>query len=424
MVAGRDRGVGVMRTMTAADAEQTRGHGPVDDSITLEELVHNPYPAYRSLREHGVTWVPAVNRWLVARWDDIDKIERDGESFTARERGSLQTRVMGRTMLRTDGEEHKRLRKAAQGPLTPRAVEEHMLPRFKRIADDYIDRFAQRGSGDLFSEFAGPFAARCLAEVLGLVDATDEELQRWSQALMDGTANYGDDPVVWARCDAAVAEIDAATTAAIERVRAEPDSSVISAMVHAGGDGEPLREEEVRANTKLIIGGGLNEPRDGLGVALWGLLTHREQLQLALEDPSWWPRATEESMRWVSPLAMFPREVAKPVTFGDTRLEPGARLGLIVGSANRDERHWERPDEFDITRPKARNVAFGVGHHFCLGVWMARHQIGGAALPALFERLPNLRLDLDAPPIMRGWVFRGPTTLPVLWDPVPARSHS
>jgi cytochrome P450 len=409
-----------MKTMTLSDPATTFGHGPVDDEITLEELIHNPYPAYRRLREQGVTWVPEVNRWLVARWDDIDTIERNGEAFTARERDSLQTRVMGRTMLRTDGDEHKRLRRATQVPLTPKAVEQNMLPEFKRIANEYIDRFAERGSGDLFAEFAGPFSARCLGWVLGIPEATDDELQRWSQALMDGTANYGDDPEVWARVDASIAEIDAATTIAIERVSKTPDGSLISAMLHGDAEGNRLSEEETRANTKLIIGGGLNEPRDGIGVVLWGLLTHREQLQLCLEDPSWWARANEEAMRWVSPLAMFPRETAQAVEFGDTKLEPGARMGLIVGSANRDEQHWERPDEFDITRPRARNVAFGVGHHFCLGVWLARHQIGGAALPALFERLPGLRLDLDDPPVMRGWVFRGPIRLPVLWDPASA----
>jgi hypothetical protein len=112
---------------------------------------------------------------------------------------------------------------------------------------------------------------------------------------------------------------------------------------------------------------------------------------------------------------MFPREVAKPVRLADTDLEPGARLGLLVASANRDERHWDRPDEFDITRPKARNVAFGVGHHFCLGVWMSRYQIGRAALPELFARIPGLKLDLDRTAEIRGWVFRGHTSLPVVW---------
>jgi cytochrome P450 len=401
---------------TAAIAER-RGEGPSDDgAIGLDELELNPYPTYQRLRDEGVVWVEAVDRWVVTRWEDVDAVERNTEDFTARERDSLQTRVMGRTMLRSDGGEHRRLRRAVQGPLSPHAVEGHWLPLFRRFADDLLDGFAERGGGELMADFASPFAARCLGALLGLTDASDAELQRWSQALMDGCANYGDDPEVWERCDRAVAEIDAATDAAIARVREQPDESAISAMVHADGDGRPLVVDEIRANTELIIGGGLNEPRDGLAVAIWALLTHPDQLALALADESWWPRATEEALRWISPLALFPREVARPIVLGGTRLEPGARLALSMAAANRDERHWERPDEFDLTRAKQRNVAFGVGHHFCLGVWMARHQIGGAALPALFRRLPGLRFDLDDPPVIRGWVFRGPVRLPTLWN--------
>jgi cytochrome P450 len=394
------------------------GNGPDDGGqIRLEELTANPYPTYKKLREQGVVWVEAVDRWLVTRWEDLDEIERDSDRFTARERDSLQTRVMGRTMLRTDGDEHRRLRTAVQVALTPKVIEEHWLPVYQGIAKELVDQFVDDGHADLITQFANPMAARSLGAILGLTDSSVEDLLFWSQALMDATANYGDDPAVWVRCERAIAGIDQATTEAMARVEAEPDHSMISAMVNAPKRGaEPLSEDEVRANVKLSIGGGLNEPRDGIGLTVWGLLHHPEQMALVLEDPDeWLPRATEESLRWVSPLAMFPREVAKPVRLADTDLEPGARLGLLVASANRDERHWDRPDEFDIARPKARNVAFGVGHHFCLGVWMSRYQIGRAALPELFARIPGLRLDLDRTAEIRGWVFRGHTSLPVVW---------
>lgn len=395
---------------------ERHGRGPSDDGeISLAALEQNPYPIYRRLRDEGVVWVEAAGRWLVTRWDDLDAVERDSEAFTAMETASLQTRVMGRTMLRSDGAEHRRLRRAAQPALSPQAIEQHWLPEFRAIAHALIDDIEPRGAADLMAAFCGPFAARCLGRVLGLRDASDADLQFWSQALMDATANYADDPDVWAAGELAAVQIDAATDAAIERVRARPDASVISAMVHADGDGRPLTREEIAANTKLMIGGGLNEPRDGLGFAIWALLTHPETRAAALADPALWPVVTEEALRWMSPLAMFPRQVAKPVRLGDTELEPGARLGLLVASANRDERHWNDPDHFDVNRPKQRTVAFGVGHHFCLGVWMARHQIGRAALPALFERLDGLAGDLDNPPEIRGWVFRGHTRLHGTW---------
>ena len=391
---------------------QRHGAGPSDaGEISLDALEQNPYPIYRRLRDEGVVWVEAANRWLVTRWDDVDAVERNSDAFTAMEEASLQTRVMGRTMLRTDGAAHRRLRRAAQTALTPQAIERHWLPEFRAIANELIDGFAERGAADLMPAFCGPFAARCLGRVLGFTGVSDRDLQFWSQALMDATANYADDPDVWAVGDVAARQVDAATEAAIERVRAAPDHSVISAMVHADGDGRPLTRDEIFANTKLMIGGGLNEPRDGLGFAIWALLTHTDARALAS-----WQTITEEALRWMSPLAMFPRQVAKPVRLADTTLEPGARLGLIVASANRDERHWQDPDRFDVRRPKQRTVAFGVGHHFCLGVWMARQQIGGAALPALFERLDGLAGDLDNPPEIRGWVFRGHTRLHATWS--------
>jgi cytochrome P450 len=367
-----------------------------------------------------VVWVEAIDRWVVSRWDDLVAVETNRDAFTAMERESLQTRVMGRTMLRTDGAAHKRLRHAAQDPLRPAVVEQHWQPLFQRLADELIDGFADAGSADLMWDFAGPFTARCLAAILGVPDAGDDDLQRWSQALMDGTGNYGDDPEIWARSERAAREIDETTTAAMERVRSTPDESIISAMVHADGGGDPLVDEEIRSNVKLLIGGGLNEPRDGIGLGGWALLSHRDQLELLVREPERWPAATEEIMRWGSPLALFGRQVAQPVQLGGATLEPGARLAIIVASANRDEAHFADAETFDIRRPKSRNAAFGVGHHFCLGVWMARHQIGTVALPTLIARLPGLRLDYDHPPTLRGWVFRGPTRFPMVWD-VPAR---
>ena len=210
---------------------ERHGAGPSDGgAISLDALEQNPYPIYRRLREEGVVWVEAANRWLVTRWDDVDAVERDSDAFTAMEEASLQTRVMGRTMLRSDGAAHQRLRRAAQSALSPQAIERHWLPEFRAIADELIDGFAERGAADLMAAFCGPFAARCLGRVLGLHDASDRDLQFWSEALMDATANYADDPDVWAVGELAAGQVDAATDAAIERVRATPDHSVISAM--------------------------------------------------------------------------------------------------------------------------------------------------------------------------------------------------
>ncbi|MFK4227883.1 cytochrome P450, partial [Streptomyces sp. NPDC019890] len=272
-------------------------------TIRLQDLWEDPYPIYRQLRHHRpVAWVPAANRYLVTRHRDVVHLERHPEIFSAAEQDSLMIRVMGKTMLRKDGAAHLRERKAAEPALRPRAVREHWTPIFQKIADELIDSFYERGEADLFTDFAGPMAARSLAVVLGLHEVAPQDLQTWSQAMMDGTGNYGDDPAVWQRSDAAAGAVDEAVDAAIASLRSAPDESVISAMLHAD---DPLTPEEIRSNIKLFIGGGLNEPRDVTAVASYALLTHPEQRTLVTADPAGFKDVFVESARWVAPIGMY-----------------------------------------------------------------------------------------------------------------------
>ena len=148
-------------------------------SISLAELDVNPYPIYKQLRDaETVTWVDAVNRWMVTRWEDIVYVDTHPEIFSAMETDSLQTRVMGRTMLRNDGAAHKRLRQAAEAPLRPKAVRQHWYDMQCKVANDLIDGLIGRGEADLLKDFAAPFATCTLKYALGLPIATDEEMQR------------------------------------------------------------------------------------------------------------------------------------------------------------------------------------------------------------------------------------------------------
>ncbi|MFI1168561.1 cytochrome P450 [Streptomyces sp. NPDC020801] len=385
------------------------------NTIRLQDLWADPYPIYRQLRRlQPVAWVPAADRYLVTRHRDIVHLERHPEIFSAAERDSLMIRVMGQTMLRKDGVDHLRERRAAESALRPRAVKQHWAPVFQKIADELIDGFHERGEADLFTEFAGPMAARSLAAVLGLLEVDARDLQTWSQAMMDGTGNYGDEPEVWQRSDAATRGVDEAVDAAIARLRAHPDASVISAMLHAS---DPLTSEQIRGNVKLFIGGGLNEPRDATAVGAYALLTHPEQRALVTADPARFEDVFEESVRWVAPIGMYPRQTTREVELGGTLLPAGARLGVVLGSANRDESVFAEPDTFDMDRGDRAHIAFGGGPHFCLGSWVARTQVGRISLPTLFRRLRGLRLSDSAPVRMGGWVFRGVLNLPVRWEP-------
>lgn len=388
----------------------------VEQPLKLEDLEIDPYPAYRRLRDReGISWVAAANRYLVTRWEDVIHVDTHHDTFVTAERDSLMTKAMGLSMLRTDGDTHDRLRKAAEEPLRPKVVRQRWVDMLNEVANELVDRFAERGECELVSEFCSPFASRTLKNILGLQGASDEAMQKWSQAFIDGIGNYAHAQTVWARCEEANREVDEVIDDNMTRLRESPDGSVLSAMIHAMDD-EQLTLDEIRSNIKLFISGGLNEPRDAVAITMWGLLTSPEQAAMVQDDPSLFANAAEEGLRWISPIGMYPRQVAHDTQLAGVKLEEGDRIGVVVGSANRDERHWREPDVFDIGRGKAKNLAFGMGPHYCLGTWVARQQLGATALPTLFERLPDLKLSLDNPAEFRGWVFRGLTHLNLRWS--------
>lgn len=387
---------------------------PVVEDVTLADLYNDPYPIYRRLRRDApVAWLPSANIHLVTRADDLLAIERDFETFPALDTRSLQIKAMGHTLMRKDGEDHKRERSVVEPSFRPGTVANHWTPLFEQIAEDLISSIKLRGEADLFAEFASPMASRCLMEVLGLTNVDWRDLCVWSQSLMDAVGNYADDPDVWEKGRIASRAIDEAIDARIPELRANPDPSVISSMVNAA---EPLTIEQIRANVKVIVGGGLNEPRDATCTLIYGLLSNPDQHQQMLRGEVPWRQAFEEAVRWIAPIGLYPRRVAKPAVLSGIQLEPGMSIGLSAGSACRDESHFENGEVFDINREKRPHLAFGSGPHFCLGTWVARKQVGEIGVPKLFNSLNNLRLDANNPVRIGGWVFRGLLSLNVKWD--------
>lgn len=382
--------------------------GAAVGEITAEELVRDPYEVYRCLRDAGpCVWLAPARRYVVPRWDDVFALD-ENRAFTAAEPDSLMTRAMGLSMLRSDGDDHQRQRRAAHRVLRAKEFETYWSGMLASVADELVDEIEEAGRADLVRDFAGPYAARTLKLMLGLDDVADVDMQAWSQALIDGVGNYADDASVWRRCREAGAGIDAAVARARDQAR---EGTVIHAML----SDEAVTYDEVLANVKLFISGGLNEPRDVIATTTWALLRDSEQAALVRADPIAFVAATEESLRWMSPIAMYPRYVSSDTRLGEVELAAGNRIGVLLASANRDERHWEEPDRFDLRRATQRHIAFSRGPHVCLGAFVARQQVGRAALPRLFERLPGLRLATCREPRQVGWVFRGLASLEVTW---------
>lgn len=386
---------------------------PVIDDIDIATLMADPYPSFDRIRELGsAVWVSAANIHLVTRFADIMHVEKNHADFASTNPQSLMNRVMGHSLMRKDDEDHQVERAAVDPSFRRGMVRDHWTPVFRNLTDQLIDRFVDDGHTDLFNAFAAPMASLSLAEMLGFRDVAWQDLAHWSQSLMDGVSNYGADPEIEDRGQAASRAINDAIDAVLPDHRADHNPTILSSMAHAES---PHSIEQIRANIKVIIGGGLNEPRDAILTTVLGLLQNPDQLAAVRQDPKLFAKAFEEAVRWISPIGMYPRRVTRDVVLGDTQLKEGDQLGICVGAANHDRSQFERPDAFDIFRPRKQHLGFGAGPHFCAGTWVARQMVGEIAVPRLFERLPGLRLDPENAPTLNGWVFRGPTSLPVIW---------
>jgi hypothetical protein len=318
--------------------------------------------------------------------------------------------LMGQNMMRKDGEAHMAERKVYFSAVAPRAVSQTWTAKFRVHAERILDTLAPRGEADLAEAFALPMSGECLKEMTGLTNISFRDMDAWSQAMIAGIANYTGDKEVEARCHAATAGIDAAIDDMLPVVRKSPDASLLSVMLQGG---MPL--DQVRANIKLTISGGQNEPRKAIAGCVWAMLTHPEQLADVRAVKLKWLQVFEEYIRWISPIGMSPRRIAKPVEIHGARLEPEDRAFLMFNAANRDETYFPDGDRFIAARDTTKAIAFGAGPHFCAGAWAARAMVADVALPAIFARLHDLALDARQPVQIGGWAFRGLLILPVTW---------
>ena len=372
----------------------------------------DPYPTYKRLRaEAPIAYIPQLGATMLTLRDDIFVCEKDIGVFSSHQPGGLMNRLMGHNMMRKDGEAHMGERKALFAAVSPKTVKTHWIRQFQAHADRILDEIAPLGRADLVKAYAMPLSGEALKSITGLTNIGYEDMDAWSQAMIDGIANYTGAAAIEARCHAATASIDAAIDDMLPVLEKHPDLSMLSVLVRSG-----MPMDSVRANIKLAISGGQNEPRDAIAGTAWALLAHRDQLARVIAGEIPWPQVFEEYARWLSPIGMSPRRVAKPAAFNGIDLAPEDRIFFMFASANRDERHFTEPDLFDLRRDTAKSIAFGAGPHYCAGAWAARALVADVALPSLFARLQGLRIAKSEAVRIGGWAFRGLLSLPSEWD--------
>ena len=381
--------------------------------IDLNSFWKNPYPILKEMRKNNpICYVPQLKSTLFTKRNSIADNEKRIDIFSSYQPGGLMTTLMGENMMRKDGYMHLKEKQSIRPSISPKTVKNVWKDQFIKNTELILKKMKDKNRGDIVKDFAMPVSAEALKTVTGLSNMDFREMDRVSQGMIDGIANIQGDKNIEANCNDCTQSIDQHISEIFPRLKRYPNKSLISVQYEAG-----LTETQNRANVKLAISGGQNEPRDAIAGTIWALLTHQDQLDLILNNKYSWLNAFEEYSRWMSPIGMSPRRITKDIIIENIQFEKDERIFFMFGSGNRDEEIFDNPEEYNITRKLNASLAFGAGPHFCAGAWISRCLIGEVALPLLFEYFPNIKLDFSSNEVsFVGWAFRGPIEVNCIYN--------
>ncbi|HEU5417116.1 MAG TPA: cytochrome P450 [Streptosporangiaceae bacterium] len=432
---GRERGPG------PREAASPPGAGPLGAAVTIEQLTDNPHPVLAGLRAaEPAAWLPVLGGWLVTRRDLAEEVLRDADTFTVDDPRFTTARVTGPSMLSLDGPQHRRHRDPFARALRRRDVSSGLAEFTAAQADRLVAALAPDGAAELRRTLAGPLAVAVMAQVLGLGDTDPAVLLAWYDAIVSGVSALTEEPggPVPPGAAAAFGELRASLEAVIQ----EPGgASLLAVAARTAG----LSTAEVVSNAAVMLFGGIETTEGMISNAILHLLggplarggavassparrsgdRGRSPLDEVRADRSLLTGAIDESLRLEPAAAVVDRFATAAVSLGPAQIRAGDLVVVSLAGANRDPAAFPEPDSFDIRRVNARqNLGFALGPHFCVGAQLARTETE-AAINALLDRLPGLRLDPARPARPRGLVFRKPAGLHVIWDePVSPRDSS
>lgn len=372
----------------------------------------NPYDVWDELRERcpiahterrGGAFMPTT-------YDDVAAIAYDTDHFSSR-RTNVLPEPEGSTLLvappiTSDPPFHTKARRILLAYFSPKQVE-RLEAKTRAICTELLDAIEASGrpSADAAGEYAQHIPVRVIAHMLGIPEADEEQFTDWAvRIFQDGI----DDPEV---VRGAIKEILAYFGDQIDRRRVERGDDLLSDLMTAEMDGDPLTEKHLLGTCFLLLMAGIDTTWSGIGSSLWHLATHRDDRDRLVSEPDLLPAAVEEFLRAYSPVTMA-REVIADTEVSGCPMHAGDKVLLNFPAGNRDPAKFERADEVLIDRQKNRHFAFGIGIHRCLGSNVARMEMR-VAVEEWLARFPGFVLSSDADVRWGGAQVRGPREVPV-----------
>lgn len=381
----------------------------LDVDLFADDALEDPYPHYETLRAAGgAVYLQRLGMWVLPRYDEVRIALGDHETFSSRFGVGLNDTMNAMrvgTLISSDPPEHDRLRQVLADRLSPRALRA-IRADIERRAGELVTDLVGRERFDAVADFGETFPLSVVADLIGVPQEGRDELLVWAEAAFN---SFGPEN---ARTRASLPKLEEqaeylATVATEGRLA---PGSMGRAVYEAAERGEIGRESCLPLMTGYLTA-GMDTTIHSLGNAMWLLARHPQAWDALRSDPSLIPGAYNEVLRLESPVQMFSRVTTRSHEVGAARLPAGARVGLLYGSANRDESKWDDPTTFDIHRNPVDHLAFGYGLHGCAGQGLARLE-AHALLSALAHRVK--RITLDGEPVRRlNNVVRGFASLPV-----------
>lgn len=378
------------------------------------EFYKDPYPTYRALRETAPVKRLPNGAFFLTRYDDLLAAYKSTRAFSSDKKtefapkygASLLYEHHTTSLVFNDPPSHTRVRRLIMGALSPRAIAE-MQPALITLVDRLLDAIAAKGEFELIGDFAAAIPVEVIGNLLDVPHEEREPLRDWSLSIL-GALEPVVGPDAFARGNKAIADFLAYLKTLVARRRARPgnpERDVLTRLIEGEADGERLSEKELLHNCIFLLNAGHETTTNLIGNGLMALLDHPSQKARLIARAELIKPAVEEILRYESSNQLGNRMTTERVELSGVTLQAGTPVTLCIGAANRDPRHFESPETFDIGRVPNRHLAFGSGPHQCAGMALARLE-ATIAISRFLSRFPSYALRGE--PVRGGRVrFRG-----------------
>ncbi len=400
----------------------------IEPDILTPLFAEDPNAVLEVMREeHPCTYNEVMESFMISRYDDVERAFKD-KAFTSKNYEWQLEPVHGRTILQMEGRDHSLHRNLIAPAFRGSELTAKFVPVIEANARELIDGFRTRGTVDLVDEFTIRFPINVIVDMLGLDKADHVRFQQWYHSIMAFLGNLTGDEDVMAQGLATKDELEAYMLPIIAQRRSNPGDDLLSTLCTAVIDGEQMTDLEIKAFVSLLLVAGGETTDKAMSNMIMNLIANPDQLAAVRADRSLIDAAFAETLRHSPPVQMIMRQPSEDVEMHGVTIPAGSTVTCLIAGANRDPRHFDDPDTFNIHRGDlsvdkafsgaANHTGFCLGRHFCIGAMLAKTEVD-IATNQLLDAMDDIAFDGPAP-TPAGVFTRAPTSMPLTFTPTGA----